>query len=162
MNWLQQLKLLSILGIWTSVTHAQVPVGVIQQPVIAEFRINSIVSVPDRGQLLLGGMSDSLRGRNQFGLLLSGTALGVSARHSAVTTSVYIHDFATMDRLVQAAGRQRLQTLDPTVHPDPRVRLLFNKQEASHPKPSPQLPGEAHRNKRMSEREKALLILRNR
>ena len=70
---------------------------VIQQPVVGVTSVNTSVSVPDRGQAYLGGVSSAQSGRSQYGPLRSGTATGLSRESTSISTSVYIHDLQAMD-----------------------------------------------------------------
>lgn len=76
----------------------------IQQPVVQQFSVNTVVSVPDRGSALLGGVSSARAGRTSFGPLRSGSSIGRSISHSSATVHVWIHDFEAMDRELLRQG----------------------------------------------------------
>jgi hypothetical protein len=75
---------------------------VIQQPVVQQFSIDTVVSVPDRGSAYLGGIGSAGAGRRQYGPLPWGTAAGQSTFSSALDVSVYLHDFEAMDAALLA------------------------------------------------------------
>jgi hypothetical protein len=70
---------------------------VVQQPVVATTSISTTVSVPDRGRVLMGGISSAQSARQQYGPLPSGVTRGFSRQATSITTSVYIHDLQAMD-----------------------------------------------------------------
>jgi hypothetical protein len=76
----------------------------VQQPVVGLFNVNTVVSVPDRGSLLLGGVSSAGVVGGSRGPSLPSSQQSGFARHSAARVHVFIHDFETMDRAVLAAA----------------------------------------------------------
>ena len=83
---------------------------VIQQPVVATTAVSTTVSVPDRGSVLLGGVSSAQSGRAQYGPLRSGTNSGVSRQATSITTHVYIHDLQAMDEALLTSGTSESDT----------------------------------------------------
>ncbi len=71
----------------------------LQAPVIARFSVSTSVSVPDRGGMLLGGVSRGADGTKSFGpgSFPTGSSRGRSISHRSISSHVYIHDFAAMD-----------------------------------------------------------------
>ncbi len=69
----------------------------VQQPVVGTMSVNTGVSVPDRGSVLLGGVSSAQSGRSQYGPLRSGTSSGITRQSTSITTNVYIIDLHAMD-----------------------------------------------------------------
>jgi len=75
---------------------------VIQQPVVQQFSTDTVVSVPDRGNLYLGGVTSAGEGRREYGPLPWGTAGGRFVSSSDQDVGVYIHDFEAMDAALLA------------------------------------------------------------
>jgi len=71
----------------------------LQAPVIGRFSVSTSVSVPDRGGILLGGVSRAADGRKSYGpgSFPAGSSRGRSISHRSISSHVYIHDFAAMD-----------------------------------------------------------------
>ena len=71
----------------------------LQAPVIGRFSVSTSVSVPDRGGMLLGGVSRAADGRKSFGpgSFPAGSSRGRSTLNRSISSHVYIHDFAAMD-----------------------------------------------------------------
>jgi hypothetical protein len=74
--------------------HAQ---ATVQQPVVEVVSADSVVSVPDRGRLFLGGVSSGAESRVESGPLPWGTATGRSSSRSSLDVGVFIHDFEAID-----------------------------------------------------------------
>jgi hypothetical protein len=70
---------------------------IIQQPVVEQFSADTVVSVPDRGSLYLGGVGSASASRREYGPIPWGTASGRFTSSSDLDVSVYIHDFESMD-----------------------------------------------------------------
>lgn len=79
-------------------THAQALR--IQQPIVQQFSAGTTVSVPDRGSVLLGGVSSGTIRSRQTGPFRRGSAYGHAFQSSTSSASVYIHDFEAMDRML--------------------------------------------------------------
>lgn len=79
-------------------THAQALR--IQQPIVQQFSAGTTVSVPDRGSVLLGGVSSGVIRSRQTGPFRRGSAYGHAFQSSTSSVSVYIHDFEAMDRML--------------------------------------------------------------
>lgn len=92
----------------TSGALAQGQVAV-QQPVVGQVSVDTVVSVPDRGRLFLGGVSAAGAGRREYGPLPSGTATGRFSRDTALDVGVFIHDFEAMDEALLARPVRRAQ-----------------------------------------------------
>ncbi len=72
----------------------------VQLPTISSFSVNTTVSVPDRGSVLLGGVHRAASGRSEFGaplLPLRNRSFGAERSASGMRVSVFIHDFEAMD-----------------------------------------------------------------
>jgi len=81
----------------------------VQQPVVEQFSVGSVVSVPDQGRMLLGGISSAGSSQKDFGPLPWGTLSGRSASHSSLDVGVFIHDFEAMDAALLAQPTRRSQ-----------------------------------------------------
>lgn len=77
---------------------------VVQQPVVDVFSMSTVVTVPDRGSLFLGGISTARDQRIRRGFGPLGSSLGMERTHSGAWVSVYIHDLEAMDAALLAAG----------------------------------------------------------
>jgi hypothetical protein len=77
--------------------------GVVQQPVVEVFSVDTVVSVPDRGSAFLGGVSTARSGYSTYGPLDFSQAYGCDNGFSYVDVSVFIHDFEAMDEALLAA-----------------------------------------------------------
>lgn len=80
---------------------------VIQQPVVRVQGVNTAVSVPDRGNALLGSVSRGAEAGNFYGPLPYGTSTGRSYERASQRVSVTIHDFEEMDQLLLNAAAAR-------------------------------------------------------
>ena len=80
---------------------------VIQQPVVEQFGVSTVVSVPDRGSALLGSVSSSATFGRRSGPFTPGSNVSRRQRHSGASVHVWIHDFEAMDAalLASAPGR---------------------------------------------------------
>ena len=72
----------------------------VQQPVVSETGVSTTVSVPDRGQVFLGGVSSAQSGRIQNGPIPTVTSRGFSRQATSISASVYIHDLQGMDEAI--------------------------------------------------------------
>lgn len=91
---------------------------VVQQP---EFRFTTAattVMVPDRGEVLLGGVNRAQDSRSQFGVPILGkipvlgrpfnnVGIGQSRGASTMSVRAYIHDFEAMDEAILAEAARR-------------------------------------------------------
>lgn len=85
---------------FNAVANAQVAV---QQPVVSNIGVTTTVSVPDRGTVLLGGVSRSASSRRQSGFWPFATRpYGREVSHSNITATVRIHDLRAMDEYLLA------------------------------------------------------------
>ena len=87
---------LSLLGS-SSILQAQITV---QQPVVRTTGVATTVSVPDRGSILLGGVSSAESSRSSFGPLRMGTSRGYGLSGGSISASVYIIDLQAMDEAI--------------------------------------------------------------
>lgn len=78
----------------------------VQQPVVEQFGVSTVVSVPDRGSALLGSVSSSGTFHRGRGPLDVGANLSRQQRHGSLSTHVWIHDFEAMDAALLAEGRE--------------------------------------------------------
>lgn len=74
----------------------------VQQPVVSRFGVQTTVSVPDRGSVLLGSVSRAGVSRYSTGPFRSGSSVGRFTQHSRASVSVYIHDFEELERQLLA------------------------------------------------------------
>jgi hypothetical protein len=73
----------------------------VQQPVLQSTGGNFAVSVPDRGEILLGSISRAGESRKSYGLPFSrGSSVGRFSQHSSLSSHVWIHDLRAMDRMI--------------------------------------------------------------
>ena len=87
----------------------------VQQPVIRNFSVGTVVSVPDRGRAHLGSVSRAGESRSSYGPLRSGTSIGLFRNHAGVSTHVWIHDLRAMDE--QILRRKRRSARIPAGRP---------------------------------------------
>lgn len=90
----------------------------VQQPVVQQFGVRTVVSVPDRGAALLGSVGSAAESRRWNGPLPFGSSIGRQIAHSSLSVHVTIHDFAAMDAALLSAAdamedRDRRATHDP-------------------------------------------------
>lgn len=83
-----------MLGMSSSRANAQVTV---QQPVVQTFGVDTVVSIPDRGAILLGSVSGAGDARNSYGFGPGGSSIGNYRNHSSSWATAYIHDFEAME-----------------------------------------------------------------
>ena len=79
------------------ILHAQITV---QQPVVRSTSVGTTVSVPDRGTVLLGGVTSAQASRQTYGPLRTGTSRGYSLSAGSVSASVRIIDLQAMDEAI--------------------------------------------------------------
>ncbi len=93
-----------------SADHARAQGLVLQQPVVQQFGMSTVVSVPDRGSLLLGGVSSARSSRSTTGIFGPGASVGRDLQQSGMSVHVVIHNFEAMDRALlcmQPVGADR-------------------------------------------------------
>jgi hypothetical protein len=76
----------------------------VQQPVVQQFGVQTVVSVPDRGAALLGSVSSAAEFRRRDGFGPLSTSIGRQIAHSSLSVHVMIHDFAAMDAALLSAA----------------------------------------------------------
>ncbi len=158
------LSILLLNCVWSNVTEAQN--AQVQQPVVDVFRVDTTVSVPDRGSEFLGGVSSARDGRSAYGPVPLGTSSGRALSNSAMHTHVYIHDFEWLDlQLLIEAERtfgagQQFKNESSRQHK--ALQVLKHENPASSPQmqsvPDDRVHSEPY--KPMHRREQALEILR--
>jgi hypothetical protein len=90
----------------------------IQQPVVQRFGVATVVSVPDRGAALLGGVSSLRTSARRDALSFPRSTRGREMTHSSLSAHVVIHDLQAMDEaLLSRAGAARLADGDRQRHP---------------------------------------------
>jgi len=107
------------IGFWAACPSLAAGQGTVVQ--LPEFRFTTAattVMVPDRGEVLLGGIQRAQDSRSQFGVPILGKVpvlgrpfnnVGISQNRGATTLSVkaYIHDFEAMDEAILAEAARR-------------------------------------------------------
>jgi hypothetical protein len=93
----------ALLGTGLNAPFADAQVTV-QQPVVSQFRVDTIVSVPDGGRVFLGSVGSAADGTFQAGFSPIGSSIGREVSHQGADVSVFIHDLDELDRLTLAAG----------------------------------------------------------
>jgi hypothetical protein len=76
----------------------------VQQPVVQQFGVRTVVSVPDRGAALRGSVGSAAEARRWNGPLPFGSSIGRQIAHSSLSVHVTIHDFAAMDAALLSAA----------------------------------------------------------
>ena len=102
---------------------------VVQQPTFNYTTATTTVLVPDRGEVLLGGINRASDSRSQFGVPILGkvpvlgrpfnnVGIGQSRGASTMSVKAYIHDFEAMDEalLAEAARRRGGAPIENVVH----------------------------------------------
>jgi len=101
-----------ITALWTSAASAQRIT--VQQPVVQTFSVDTIVSVPDRGRMFLGGTSSARSSWSHYGPGTFGSTFGRGLDRSTADVGVFIHDFEAMDAaLLNQAARNSPQASRP-------------------------------------------------
>ena len=112
----------------------------VQQPVVDVFSVDTAVSVPDRGSLLLGSVSSARDGRVSYGPLPYGSSVGRDLSHTSTSVHVHIHDFETMDRLLLMQAEEALGLNPPrlnntlTQRQQQAARILHQQYSGTTPK----------------------------
>ena len=114
---------------------AQQPGGrvTVQQPAVQVFRIDTAVSVPDRGRLLLGGVASGRGGDVTYGPLPYGTSIGRETGTSTIDVGVWIHDLQAIDEwlLSQPVARPTPVRLSSPEAQRARAQLLKRHQSGA-------------------------------
>ncbi|QDU36311.1 hypothetical protein Mal4_05960 [Maioricimonas rarisocia] len=76
----------------------------VQQPVVQRIGVDTVVSVPDRGSLTLGGVNTAASGSRRSSLFGPGSTYGARTSGSSMSVHVTIHDFEAMDRALLQQG----------------------------------------------------------
>lgn len=105
------------------ILNAQITV---QQPVVRSTSVGTTVSVPDRGSVLLGGVTSAEASRQSYGPLRTGTSRGYSLSASSVSASVRIIDLQAMDEAIlnsvpdssRSFRSPRMEVHTPAVSPE--------------------------------------------
>jgi hypothetical protein len=123
-------------------THARAQQITVQQPVVQQFSATTVVSVPDRGSLLLGGVSRAGDASNRAGLAPFGSSFGVFRDHASLSVGVTVHDLAAMDEdlLSQPTASPRPSTLRPGTRAGDAWHALQNRSRAKSDVPEAAFP----------------------
>ena len=99
----------------------------VQQPAFGVNSVATTVSIPDRGGVILGGVSRGAASRSQYGPLRSGYGVGTAYEASATSAHVFIHDLREMDAAALAAAPRidRRTVLEPGA--EHAYRSLFSR-----------------------------------
>jgi hypothetical protein len=79
--------------------------GVVQQPVVRSFSVGTSVDVPDRGEVLLGGVGRAAEARSFLGPSPGRGASARSVSSSSISVRVFVHDFEALDAAVLNAAQ---------------------------------------------------------
>lgn len=85
----------------------------LQSPVFSQFSVQTNVSVPDRGGMLLGSVSRAADGTKSFGPIPAGSSRGRSIEHRSMSSRVYIIDFNELDPFLREQRRRNAVAIDP-------------------------------------------------
>ncbi|MBI1345169.1 hypothetical protein GC163_02655 [bacterium] len=80
------------------------PAQTVQQPVVQSFGGATTVSVPDRGSIVLGGVSSAASGRQVYGPGYRGSSYGIERSASSISVGVTIIDLHEMDEALLSQG----------------------------------------------------------
>lgn len=89
----------------------------VQQPIVDVFNVDTVVSVPDRGSILLGGVGRASEAGFHSGFRPYGSSVGLERSNSSAWASVYIHDFEALDAELLATPTQTAATQSVAVNP---------------------------------------------
>lgn len=99
---------LLVIALVPAAAPAQRPGAAVQLPTWSSVSGSTTVSVPDGGSALMGGITRSASGRNEFGtplLPLRNSSIGSQSSASSMRVTAQIHDFEAMERaLLSQAG----------------------------------------------------------
>ncbi|WP_437223972.1 hypothetical protein SH661x_003432 [Planctomicrobium sp. SH661] len=96
----------------------------VQQPVVSGFGVQTAVSVPDRGGVLLGGVSSAGEFASRSGFFPTATRFGAGASASSMEARVWIHDAAEMDHALLKVGEERFGGLSPADQDRQALQIL--------------------------------------
>ena len=85
----------------------------LQAPVFSQFSVQTSVSVPDRGGVLLGGVGRAANGTKSFGFTPNGSSRGHSVSNTSASSHVYIIDFNELDPFLRDRNRSQRVRIDP-------------------------------------------------
>ncbi|HEY0981639.1 hypothetical protein [Schlesneria sp.] len=110
----------------------------VQQPVVSETGVGTVVSVPDRGEVFLGGVSSAQSGRIQNGPLPTVTSRGFSRQATSMSARVFIHDLQAMDEaILNSSSPVAPETaISPGTHASSLATRLKARRDADHVPPS--------------------------
>jgi hypothetical protein len=91
------------------VRPAEAQLVTVQQPVVQRFSASTVVTVPDRGEMFLGGVGQAAASRT-MSRPYSGSSVGAEMTSSSVSARVWIHDLPAMDEATLAAAATRSST----------------------------------------------------
>lgn len=83
----------------------------LQSPVFTQFSVNTTVSVPDRGGVMMGGVGRAADGRKSFGFGPTpyGSSLGREISNHSISSHVYITDFSELDPFLREKNRAAIR-----------------------------------------------------
>jgi len=88
----------------------------VQQPVVGVFSVDTVVSVPDRGRMTLGGVSSAGSQWSSYGFgPFRQSSFGQFTNASAADVGVYIFDFEAMDQALLSQPTARSASSKPVV-----------------------------------------------
>ncbi len=97
----QVIRWLVVVGLAVAASPARAQqAAAVQLPTYSFFSVDTTVSVPDSGSVLLGGVSRGQDGQNEFGtpiLPFRNQSISSSRSASSARVTVTVHDFAAMD-----------------------------------------------------------------
>lgn len=79
----------------------------VQQPVVQQFGVNTAVSVPDHGSILLGSVSSAQSFGRSRGFARPSSNVSGAPNHGGARVRVQIHDLEAMDKAVLAAAARQ-------------------------------------------------------
>jgi hypothetical protein len=108
-------------ALWLSPGRASAQAVTVQQPAVSVFSVDTVVSVPDRGRMFLGGVSSAGGQRSSYGFgPLRQSSSSHFARSGSADVGVSILDFEAMDQalLNQSPARTTAATSLPHAEDD--------------------------------------------
>jgi hypothetical protein len=92
---------LGILIFVAAMAHtAEAQQNTLQQPIVGTTGVATSVIVPDRGRILLGGVTSAQSSRARYGFGPSGSSVGLSRASRSLTAGVTIIDLREMDEMI--------------------------------------------------------------
>ena len=110
-HWSVVLFAVTLLELSSNIAAAQSLL--VQAPVFSQFSVQTSVSVPDRGGVLLGGVGRAADGTRSFGFTPNGSSRGRSVSNTSASSHVYIIDFNELDPFLRDRNRAQRVRIDP-------------------------------------------------